>query len=427
MNAGSNKGIAETGRYAAIILAAGYSSRMGAFKPLLPLGGKPAVQILIETARAAGLSPVVVVTGHNREELEHAVHAADAGVCTVYNEHYPEGMFSSICKGLSFLQEESRAGEAGGAAGSAEGIVPAGCFVMPVDCPLTGAESLSTMLAAIEDRQAQDTFAVPTYEGKKGHPLYVPACRWEEILRHDGAGGLNAVTYRYQDTMLRIPVSREGAVMDMDTWEDYEALQAYLENGSGPSLAEMAKGRRFFLVRHGQIRQHEEPIFLGRTDVPLGEEGLRQAEEAARELALRPMQISCVYTSPLSRAVQTAGAIAAAIGKETETVAGFSEMSLGPWDGRYIREIREEEPAAFEARGRDLFAFKTGPGSENFFDLQYRAVRALKKILQEDPALDLMIVAHKGTLRVLENNLLGKRAEDPWQTIETGGWRLLTL
>jgi broad specificity phosphatase PhoE len=56
-----------------------------------------------------------------------------------------------------------------------------------------------------------------------------------------------------------------------------------------------------------------------------------------------------------------------------------------------------------------------------------RAVRALKKILQEDPAPDLLIVAHKGTLRVLENSLSGKRADEPWQTIDTGNWRVVTL
>ena len=413
---------AKRARYAAVILAAGYSSRMGAFKPLLKLGGKPAVRILIDTAREAGLDPVVVITGHGREQLEAALYKIeqqDAAVHVLYNESYDEGMFSSICKGLSSLQAMAEAGA------EASGESPAGCFVLPVDCPLTGEETLTAMIDAMEAAGRRGDFAVPTYEGKKGHPLYVPAGRWAEILADDGAGGLNTITYRYQETMLRVPVAREGAVMDMDTWEDYEALQAYLTHGSGPSLQELAAGRRFFLVRHGQIRQHAEPIFLGRTDVPLSEEGEKQAALAAEQLQREDLQAACVYTSPLLRAARTADAIAEKTGLPVTAEPGFAEMSLGPWDGKPIRQIREESPEAYEARGRDLFAFKTGRGSESFYDLQYRVVRAMKEILWKDPSRDLLIVAHKGTLRVLENNILDKRVEDSWESLSPGEFRCI--
>lgn len=409
---------AKRAQYAAVILAAGYSSRMGAFKPLLKLGGKPAVRILIDTAREAGLDPVVVITGHEREQLEAALYKIeqqDKAVRLVYNESYDQGMFSSICKGLSSLQEMAETG----------GESPAGCFVLPVDCPLTGEETLTAMIDAMEAAGRQGDFAVPTYEGKKGHPLYVPARRWAEILADDGAGGLNTITYRYQETMLRVPVAREGAVMDMDTWEDYETLQAYLVHGSGPSLQELAAGRRFFLVRHGQIRQHAEPIFLGRTDVPLSEEGEKQAAHAAEQLRLEDLQAACIYASPLLRAAKTAETIAEATGLPVTAEAGFAEMSLGPWDGKPIRQIREESPEAYEARGRDLFAFKTGRGSESFYDLQYRVVRAMKEILRKDASRDLLIVAHKGTLRVLENNILGKRVEDFWESLSPGEFRCI--
>ena len=146
---------------------------------------------------------------------------------------------------------------------------------------------------------------------------------------------------------------------------------------------------------------------------------------AAEQLQREDLQAACIYTSPLLRAAKTAQTIAEATGLPVTAEAGFAEMSLGPWDGKPIRQIREESPEAYEARGRDLFAFKTGRGSESFYDLQYRVVRAMKEILRKDPSRDLLIVAHKGTLRVLENNILGKWVEDSWESLSPGEFRCI--
>ena len=87
-------------------------------------------------------------------------------------------------------------------------------------------------------------------------------------------------------------------------------------------------------------------------------------------------------------------------------------------------EIREAEPELYERRGRDRFNFKTGNGSENFYDMQYRAVAALREILAEDFARNIVIVAHSGVIRALENNLKGLRVDDDWQPLEKGGIRI---
>ena len=436
-------------RYAAVILAAGFSSRMNAFKPLLPFGEQTAVEVLGKTALAAGLSPVLIISGHGREQLAADIERWSGGLAgepgavrEVCNEDYPEGMFTSIRKGIETLEEAQKPQMA-----SADAESLRGCFVMPVDCPLIGAETIETMITALEesggnddtaDRAAggpADCFAAPTYRGKKGHPLYVPRRFWQEILQSDGAGGLNTITYRHPEEMLRIPVEHEGVVMDMDDRDGYEALEDYYENGSGPSLLELAAGRRFIFVRHGEIEQHASPIFLGSTDVPLSERGILQARQAAEQLRTLGCAPARLYTSPLSRAVQTAEEIAGAFGGAedaeerggvaVEAVPGLREMALGSWDGLPVSEVRERFPEAYAARGRDLFAFKIDGKAENFFDMQYRAVKALKEILRKDPAEEIYLVSHKGVLRALENNLRGGQVEDGWEPMEVGGVRVV--
>ena len=86
-------------RFGAVILAAGLSTRMKAFKPLLPVDGRPALEGLIETVKAAGLSDITVVTGYNREALTPEL--ARLGATEAYNENYESGMFSSIQTGLA--------------------------------------------------------------------------------------------------------------------------------------------------------------------------------------------------------------------------------------------------------------------------------------------------------------------------------------
>ncbi|MGI6736965.1 MAG: histidine phosphatase family protein [Anaerovoracaceae bacterium] len=415
-------GDSTAGRYGAVILAAGFSSRMHAFKPLLEIEGKTAAERLIEAAEAAGLAPIYLVTGHERERLEEAV-SGHGTVVPVFNPRYAEGMFTSMQAGLA-----------------AADPALAGVFLLPVDCPLCGDAALPEMLPRVGDR-----FAVPVFRGKKGHPLFVPRRHREEILRYHGEGGMKGITDRYFEEMQRIPVDDEAIVLDMDDRAAYAEICRYAREGSGPSLLQLAQGRRFLLLRHGQIRQHRDKIFLGRTDVPLSDRGRRQAAEAGHRLAELQPRTDRIYCSPLQRAAETAR-LAATAWKETEAKGaqlaaaarkeaerdrsaagaaiiacdGLQELSLGPWDGRLISEIRERFPDLYALRGRHLMTFKTGHGSENFYDLQYRVVRTLKRLLRDDAFGDIIIVSHKGVLRVIENNLRGQGVEADWQTLNNG-------
>ena len=386
-------------RIGAVILAAGYSSRMGAFKPGLHIGDETVISRLVGSFRSAGISDIVVVSGHNRQELLSLINGLE--VTESYNEKYPEGMFTSIQAGVQKTDKALR-----------------GFFLIPVDCPLLEAETIDLLVSNIRD---DSSFVVPCYRGKKGHPLYIPMKYRDEILNYDGNGGLKAITDKYDDQMIRIETGRESTVLDMDTPAAYEELKEFYERGmKSEALSDLAKGRTFYLVRHGQPQQHKDKIFLGQTDVPLSETGRKQAEEAKAKL---PGNIHRIYSSDLKRARETAQIICS----EVTEVKGFREMNLGSWDGRYIEDIRGEFPELYEKRGKNLFSFKTGNKAENFYDLQYRVVKALTDILKKDGSKEIFIVAHSGVIRCIENNLKGGSVEDAWQKPETGGVRVVRV
>lgn len=393
-------------KFGAVILAAGFSSRMGAFKPLLQIDDASILVRLIRVAKKAGATDIVVVTGHNREELEPIIK--EQGAREAFNEHFADGMFTSIQAGAAALQD---------------GLD--GFFLIPVDCPLIPEGVMQQLMQAFEP----DKFAVACYRGKKGHPLLIPEKFRSQIIEHDGRGGLKAITDRDFRLMKRIETGFEGVVMDMDTPKAYEEIQAFLKEGcQSENLQQLVKGRRFILIRHGQIRQHKEKIFLGQTDVPLSEEGRKQAKTAGQELAAIPFRTDRIYTSDLLRASETAEIVnaEAKIGVLVPE-KGLREMNLGPWDGKFISQIRETMPEEYEKRGQNLMTYKMGHGSENFFDLQYRVVKNLIQILKQDPSEDVIITAHSGVLRVICNNLQGKDVSESWNKMKNGEIRIMEL
>lgn len=404
--------------FAAVILSAGYSSRMKGFKPLMDVGGVTAAERLINSVRAAGIDDITVVTGYGRERLQPVMEKT--GAAESYNADFDSGMFTSVQAGIR------RAGE----------LFPqaAGYFLMPVDCPLISPEVIGNLAERIsedcrEESGSEDCFYVPVFEGKKGHPLFIPASYGREICEYGGDGGLKAITDKYWDRMIRIPVEDEGCILDMDTPEGYKEILSFLDNGCRREPIEaLAAGRRIFLIRHGQTRQHDEKMFIGQYDVPLSDTGRLMMKETAGKLAGYGIAVDHIYCSDLIRASESAAIIAAELGssggREPEIIQrkALREINLGSWDGVPIREIRERYPDQYQRRGQDIFAFKIGNRAENFYDMQYRAVRALRSILESDSSRDIVAVTHSGVIRALENNLKGRRVNDPWDAVPKGGY-----
>ncbi len=430
-----------------LILAAGYSSRMGAFKPLLTIGDVTALERISATLKGVGVHRIIGVTGYQRELLAPVLEAE--GIEEAYNPDFDKGMFTSIQAGIRKALSEAPA--------AAVGLKtrPDGFFLMLVDCPLVPSWVLEQLLKKHEEEP--EAFLVPCFRGKKGHPLFIPGSYAEEILAYGGEGGLKAITSRHEDRLIRLETGTEAVVLDMDTPEGYEEILEYygrqkdrngnpetgLSGGTDPPWKEALSGKRLFLIRHGEIRQHKEKIFLGQTDIPLSDRGREQARQAAAELDRLGVGTGRIYTSDLSRAYETAETISRTMiadpisGEEAEAqrevipLKLFREMSLGEWDGRYISEIRELYPEEYRKRGEQLLTYKFGNDSENFYDLKYRAMKGLQSVLRQereagDGCRDIVIVSHSGVINVILSELQQKElSEQIGKRIPNGGMVLI--
>jgi molybdenum cofactor cytidylyltransferase len=190
--------------YAALILAGGFSSRMGAFKPLLPLGGMTVVGRLIATCRRAGLQ-VVLVTGHRAADLKSA--AAAEGVKIVENPDFAAGMFSSVQAGLRATKDGF-----------------AGTFIAPVDIPLVRDFTLQRLLQAATQNQGKIIY--PVFAGRRGHPPFLPAETIPAILAWPREGDLKSALTSLPVDSLEVGVADRFIHADLDTPADYEKLKA---------------------------------------------------------------------------------------------------------------------------------------------------------------------------------------------------------
>lgn len=184
----------------AVITAAGLSSRMGRFKPMLPWGKTTVIREIISKFQSAGVQKIVVVTGYQADLLE--AHIKDTGVRCVRNEHYRESqMFDSAKIGFSQLS----------------GICKR-VFFMPTDIPFFKADTLKKLT------ECEDELVCPTVQGKKGHPLLLSAGMLDFFIHYTGEQGLKGAISASGVKMHYLPVDDRGMLYDLDTMEDYQQL-----------------------------------------------------------------------------------------------------------------------------------------------------------------------------------------------------------
>lgn len=157
------------------------------------------------------------------------------------------------------------------------------------------------------------------------------------------------------------------------------------------------------LIRHGETDWNAQRRIQGRTDIPLNEQGLRQAEALAGSLMRLQGPFAAVYTSGLARASQTGKIVADALELPLTVVPGLTELSFGSWEGRTWAEIQRSDGAAlsdFEAGGMDVRA----PGGESYREMLRRVLDALLAL----PESDCIAVTHGGVIRALKKLLSGE-------------------
>jgi molybdenum cofactor cytidylyltransferase len=188
----------------ALILAAGYSSRMGRFKPLLELGGKTVIERAVCLFRDAGIRDIRVVAGYRSDLLEPLLE--QLGVRVIHNPSYDEGMFSSVTAALEDLDETVES-----------------FFILPADIPLIHALTVRRLLDF--HRHEPDKILVPCFMNRRGHPVLIPSMYREKIRAWRGEGGLRGALGRLGQSVLPLEVDDGNILLDCDTPENYEDMK----------------------------------------------------------------------------------------------------------------------------------------------------------------------------------------------------------
>jgi molybdenum cofactor cytidylyltransferase len=194
-------------RIAAVVLAAGRSTRMGeANKLVAEVGGKPLVRIAAEQALASRASPVIVVSGYQREQVESALAGLDVRIA--HNPDFAQGMGTSLRVGVAAVPAD------------ADGVV-----VCLADMPQITSALIDQMIAAF-DPEKSALVVVPTRDGKRGNPVLWSRRFFPDLMAIEGDVGARHLIATYAEAVTEVPVSSNAAFLDVDTPETLAAAKA---------------------------------------------------------------------------------------------------------------------------------------------------------------------------------------------------------
>ena len=196
-------------RTGAIITAAGRSSRMGVFKPLLKIGNLTAAEHIIRNFQAASVNNIAIITGNNAQELENSLKGLD--VVFLRNALYERNeMLDSVKIGLDYQKEKCDK-----------------IFITPVDIPLFTSDTVKALLNCKMDA------GIPTFEGRTGHPIILGSDAVTGILKYSGGGGLRNAITELSPEIEYIETEDRGILYNMNTQEDYAGILKLFSELSG--------------------------------------------------------------------------------------------------------------------------------------------------------------------------------------------------
>jgi len=193
-------------RVAAIVLAAGRSSRLAPANKLLErVEGTPIVRRVADVALASGADPVIVVTGFDAARVADAVH--DLKVIVVHNAAFEEGLSSSLRAGLLALPSDRD-----------------GALVLLADMPEIESSDLEALMVAFaaKDRHA---ICVPVRHGRRGNPVLWGAAYFAEMMGLSGDVGAKPLMAQHPEHVTEVPAGSDGIFADVDTPSDLARLK----------------------------------------------------------------------------------------------------------------------------------------------------------------------------------------------------------
>ncbi|MDA0840416.1 MAG: nucleotidyltransferase family protein [Planctomycetota bacterium] len=189
----------------AVILAAGESSRMGKLKPLLPFGESTILETVIDQIGKAGIDEIFVVVGHEGKRIQETISSKVAG--TIPNEDYRSGMFSSVLCAVRHLESRSKR--------------PDGVLVALADQPSITSVAISGLVTSFHEYPEE--ILVPTFKGRRGHPIIFPFSILKGATSYTGVDGLRGFRELHSESVVEVAIDEKGILIDLDTPEEYEA------------------------------------------------------------------------------------------------------------------------------------------------------------------------------------------------------------
>lgn len=224
-------------RFSAIVLAAGFSSRMSGFKPLLKLGEKTVIEQSVNLFFSAGIKDVRVVTGFQRELLDEPLKQMN--IQAVYNSDYEQGMITSVKAGIGSLYYND-----------CEAF-----FIHPVDIPLVRPDTVEKLKNTYNKH---DLIYYPVYRGERGHPTIISSELAWDILHFNGQGGLKEFLKDYENKAVDVQVDDEFILLDCDTPDDYQRLLMHINDSKNkiPTASDCIDILKRALPDDGKIVEH---------------------------------------------------------------------------------------------------------------------------------------------------------------------------
>lgn len=202
--------VEQSGRIAAVLLAAGRSTRMGAVnKMLAKIGGKPLVRIAAEQALGSQASPVIVVTGHEREQVERALDGLP--VRFVHNPDYADGLGTSLKAGIAAVPPGAD-----------------GAIVCLGDMPQVDSALIDRLIDAF-DPDSGALVVVPSIDGRRGNPVVWARRFFNDLMSIRGDFGARYLIGSYSEAVVEVPLTGDAALIDVDTPESLSAVKAEIE------------------------------------------------------------------------------------------------------------------------------------------------------------------------------------------------------
>lgn len=227
-------------RIAAVVLAAGASTRMGKKNKLLAtLDGRPVIQHVVAAAQASRADPVVVVLGNRAKEIRAALgRASEVGLELVENPSPETGLASSLVAGVQALPASVE-----------------GCVVMLGDMPFVRPADVDSLIVAFDVNGP----TVPVVEGRRGNPVLWPRTFFADLLGLTGDRGARALFDAPETTVVEVPLDNVGLLLDIDTPEDLKRARSVAPSAETHHGVEEAAGPGPGEARSRQTRDTEEP------------------------------------------------------------------------------------------------------------------------------------------------------------------------